>query len=78
LKKIRAVAEDNSKKGRIDITANFKGYLETSLADFLSKHSLEELTEANLMEVTKEALIKAFESNDEDRGSLSTDEKHSY
>lgn len=78
LKKIRAVAEDNSKKGRIDITTNFKGYLETSLADFLSKHSLEELTEANLMEVTKEALIKAFESNDEDRGSLSTDEKHSY
>lgn len=78
LKKIRAIAEEKSNQRRIDITANFKGYLVKRLGLFLESHSLEDLTKDNLMEISKEALMDAFYSVDEIDSKGSQEEKRAY
>ena len=68
LKKIKEVGL-GSNQGRIDITASFRGYLETEIKTFFKEVEQSgkwfEINKNNLMEVTKRALVRALSSRDE-------------
>ena len=74
LKKIEAVA-DGSRQGRIDITSSFRTYLNRAIEDYFSKTELKKINEKDLLEVVKQALIKAVSSRD---SNLKGETQHSY
>ena len=62
LEKIKTMVE-LGKGGRVDITASFSGYLESVFREELDKKGIITLNREDFLEITKKALIKAFESN---------------
>lgn len=74
LKKIVAVAEGGS-QGRIDIASSFRTYLSKAIDEYFAKTPLQKINEESLLEMTKQALIRALSSADTNRKS---DDSHSY